>query len=175
MVRHLAGMQGSAVQRAARLLRTSCRCAMHAREPSQKPGLQIVQSAEEVRVKAEGSVAKAESRAMALQQQLVLLQLRLQEQGQLIRESTHQEARLESQLQEIRMELKVTETREHELRALAAELEVRGMMCLSVGTVNAQCPRICCIAAHVHCCADSLHPIGDHKPWTYHDPASTLA
>ena len=83
-----------------------------------------MQSVEEVRQKAEASVAKAESRAMALQQQLVLLQLRLQEQGQLIRESTHQEARLESQLQEIRMELKVTETREHELRALAAQLEV---------------------------------------------------
>ena len=86
-----------------------------------------VQSAEEVKQKAEAGVAKAESRAMALQQQLVLLQLRLQEQGQLIRESTHQEARLESQLQEIRMELKVTETREHELRALAAQLEVESV------------------------------------------------
>lgn len=88
----------------------------------------MLQSADEVRQKAEGSVAKAESRAMALQQQLVLLQLRLQEQGQLIRESTHQESRLESQLQEVRMELKVTETREHELRALAAELEVSCML-----------------------------------------------
>ena len=88
---------------------------------------------------------------MALQQQLVLLQLRLQEQGQLIRESTHQEARLESQLQEIRMELKVTETREHELRALAAELEVsclpHGAFCLLAGFVNPHCPHICCIAA----------------------------
>ena len=63
---------------------------------------------------------------MALQQQLVLLQLSLQEQGQLIRESTHQEARLEGQLHQIRMELKVTEGRENELRSLAAELEVGG-------------------------------------------------
>ena len=83
-----------------------------------------LQTADEVRHKAEASVAKAESRAMALQQQLVLLQLSLQEQGQLIRESTHHEATLEAQLQEIRLELKVTESREHELRALAAQLEV---------------------------------------------------
>ncbi len=85
----------------------------------------ILQTAEEVKAKADAQVAKAESRAMALQQQLVLLQLSLQEQGQLIRESSHNETSLEAQLSEIRLELKVTESRENELRALAAELEVR--------------------------------------------------